>query len=163
MQIQKSKTDGIEIKTKKAVIYLDGAVKINDVELEGTGEYEVAEVSVEGIDDNTYIFQTEELTVGAINFTCKISKEVIEKLSNTKIVIVKLNGNISEAVEQVGQIEPDVAIYLGTDEAQNKLHKSGVTVEETESLKITKADLEGDQKAYFIQVQNAKHESPSES
>jgi len=163
MQIQKSKTDGVEIKTKKAVIYLDGNVKINEVELEGMGEYEVAEVAVEGIDDNTYIFQTEELTIGAVNFTCKIVKEVIEKLSNTKIVIVKLNGNISEAVEQVGQIEPDIAIYLGDEEAEKKLHTSGVTVEKTETLKITKADLEGDQKAYFIQVQNAKCESPTEN
>ncbi len=159
MQITKSKTDGVEIKTKKALIYLNGNVKINDVELEGTGEYEVGEVSVLGIDDNTYFFQAEDMSVSAINFTCKIPKEVIEKLSNSEVAIIKLNGNINEAVEQVGQIEPSATVYLGTQEAEQKLHAGGVTFEKIESLKITKADLEGDQKAYFIQIQDAECET----
>lgn len=163
MQIQKSKTDGVEIKTKKALIYLNGEVKINDVELEGTGEYEVGEVSVFGIDDNTYIFQAEDMSISAVNFTCKIAKEVVEKLSNTEVTIVKLNGNVSEAVEQVGQIEPNITVYIGTDEAEAKLHSGGVSAQKTDSVKITKADLEGDQKAYFIQVQNAKCQTAPEN
>jgi predicted nucleic-acid-binding protein len=156
MQIIKAKTGAVEVKTKKATILIDGVTSINDVELEGTGEYEIGEVSVEGVDDNTYIFQAEDMSVGFVNFTCKITKEVVEKLSNTDVMIIKLNGEIAEAVEQVGQAEPSAAVYLGVVEAEKKLAASGVTFEKVDSIKITKADLEGEQKAYFVEIQDAK-------
>ena len=44
------KENFLEIKTKSAVILIDHKITINDVSLEGAGEYEIGEVAVEGLE-----------------------------------------------------------------------------------------------------------------
>ena len=151
MTIQKNKSGQIEIKTKKALIIIDEKVKINDVDLEGAGEYEIGEVAVEGIDDDTYILQAEDISIGLVNFRRKISKEIVEKLSNTSVLIAKINGHIDEMVEQVGQIEPNIIVYIGGKDEREKLEKTGAGAELVESLKISKPDITENEKTYFIE------------
>ena len=156
MQIQKTKGNELEIKTKKASILFDGCVKINDVELEGAGEYEVGGVAVQGLDDNAYIFQAEDITIGFINFKGKISKEDTEKLSNADALVVRLDGDVRQAVEQVGQIEPNIAIYIGSAESKGQLKTNGVSFKEEDLIKLTKAEAEAEQTAYFVEIVNAQ-------
>lgn len=151
MQIQTNKAGELEIKTKKAVITFDSVTKVNGVELEGTGEYEIGAVAIEGIDDDIYIFKAEDILFGSINFKNKISKENAEKLSNAEILIVRLDGEIEQAVDQVNQIEPNIAVYIGSSEAKEKLSKTSSDFESAELIKITKADI-SEQKAYFIEI-----------
>lgn len=151
MQIQTNENGELEIKTKKAVITFNSVTKVNDVELEGSGEYEIGSVAIEGVDDNIYIFKAEEILFGSINFKNKIPKEDIEKLSNTEILIVRLDGEIEQAVDQVNQIEPNVVVYAGSPEAKEKLSKTSSDFKSTELIKITKADI-SEQKAYFIET-----------
>jgi len=160
MQIQTNKSGELEIKTKKAIITFDHQTKVNDVELEGAGEYETGGVSIEGVDDDIYIFQTEEIIFGSVNFKRKISKENLEKLSNAEILIVRLDGNVQEAVDQANQIEPNITVYAGSHEAEAKLSSSSANFEKKEMIKISKADI-ADQKAFFLEVKNAK-ETPQD-
>lgn len=161
MHIQTNKNGELEIITKKATIVFDHKTKVNDVELEGSGEYEIGSVAIDGIDDDIYIFQTEDLILGSVNFKSKISKEHLEKLSNAEILIVRLDGDVSKAVEQANQIEPNILVYVGDNAAKGKIKSSGVTATDKESLKIAKADI-GESQAYFIEVAtNAKEASPS--
>jgi len=160
MQIQTNKSGELEIKTKKATIALNHETKVNDVELEGAGEYEIGNVSIEGVDDDIYIFQAEEIIFGSVNFKGKISKEHLEKLSNTEILVVRLDGNVTEAVDQANQIEPNITIFAGSAEVKSKLASNGTNFDEKPVLKVSKSDIV-DQKAYFIEVNNGK-EAPQD-
>ena len=155
MQIQTNKSGELEIKTKKAIITFNHQTKVNNVELEGAGEYEIGGVSIEGVDDDIYIFQAEEIIFGSVNFKRKISKENLEKLSNTEVLIVRFDGNVQEAVDQANQIEPNITVYVGSKEVELKLSTSSTNFEKKEMVKVTKADI-ADQKAFFIEVTNAK-------
>ena len=152
MQIQKTKDQQLEVKTKNALIIFDGKITINTVELEGSGDYEVADVIVEGVDDYIYIFKLEDMVVGSVNFRGEISKENVNKLSSADLLIVSLNGHASKAIDQINNIETNATIYIGASESRDILKKNGITAEEIENLKFTKADFTGDQKTYFIET-----------
>lgn len=153
MQFIKNKKSEIELRSKNTVVVFDHGIRVNDVELEGAGEYEIGGVSIEGIDDNIYVFKIEDIALGAVNFKEKISKEDIEKLSNSEVLFVRLDGDIAGAVEQASQIEPKITIYFGDEEAKKKIKLSGVDADDTENLKITRSELEGEQ-AYFFSLAN---------
>ncbi|MDH4358742.1 MAG: hypothetical protein OEV37_02235 [Candidatus Berkelbacteria bacterium] len=151
MQIQKNKDGNLEIKSKKATVVFDGKVVVNDVELEGAGEYEVGEIAIEGIDDDIYIFQIEDVVLGSVNFKSKITKENVERLANCDAVLVRLDGKVHEAVEQAGQIQPDTIIYAGTSRSATELKSSGVSFTKSDSIKLSKADI-GQEKSYFLEL-----------
>lgn len=152
MNISKNKLGQIELKTKKATTVFTDKLTINGIELEGAGEYEIGEVSVEGIEDNLYIFNVEDLAIGLLDFKEKISKEQAETLSNADVLIVRVNGNFKEAAEQVNQIEPKMSIYLGSADSLSQMEKDGFTPEKTEQIKFTKNDVEIEGKSYFIEL-----------
>jgi len=155
MQISKTKNNLLEIKTKSATTLIDHKILINDVSLEGAGEYEIGEVTVEGVDDNIYVCLADEISFAIVNFKEKISKEAIEKLSSVLLLIARVDGNVATAAEQVGQIEPNITIYLGSSESRTKLKAAGITLKETESLKLGKKDLEEAGESYFVEVDYA--------
>ncbi len=152
MQVKSNKNGELEVKTKKGTITIDSKIMINDVELEGAGEYEIADISVEGVDDSTYLLIIEEIPSGIVDFKGEISKECIEKLSNIDLLIARLNGDAEKALDQVNQIEPNLVIYTGAKEVLQKLKAGGVSLSETDELKLTKSDIADEQKAYFIEA-----------
>ena len=155
MQIQVNKAGELELKTKSAAIVFNEAVRVNGIELEGAGEYEIGGISVEGIDEGIYLFQLEDIVVGSANFKGKISKEDLERLSSAEVLVVRLDGSISEAVEQANQTDPQIIIYAGSPSARESVKASGVALEGDSSLKIVKSDLQN-KRAYFIEVSNGK-------
>jgi hypothetical protein len=158
MQISKNKQDLLEIKTKSALILIDHKILVNNVSLEGAGEYEIGEITVEGLDDNIYICQGDDINFAMVNFKEKISKELIEKLSSVSLLFARVDENVDAAIEQVSQIEPNVAVYLGNKSSLGKLKASSVSLKETEILKLTKKDLEGAEDSYFFELDNAPSE-----
>lgn len=155
MQISKNKQDLLEIQTKSATILVDHKVLINDVSLEGPGEYEIGEVAVEGIDDNIYICSADDISFALVNFKEKMSKEAIEKLSSVLLLIARVDEDVAGAIEQVGQIEPNVAIYTGNNQSKEKIKESGITFKESESIKLIKKDLEEAGESYFVEIDYA--------
>lgn len=158
MQISKNKNNLLEIKTKSAVILIDHKTLINNVSLEGAGEYEIGEVSVEGVNDNIYICQADEISFAIVNFQEKVSKENLEKLSSVLLLVARVDGNVESAAEQVGQIEPNITIYTGSELSKAKLKSSGISVEETENLKLSKKDLDEAGESYFVEIDYAAAE-----
>ncbi len=155
MQISKAKNGLIEIKTKAATIQIDHKIVINDVSLEGAGEYEIGEIAVEGIDDNIYICQAEEINFGMVNFIEKISKESIEKLSSVTLLFARVDQNVDAAIEQVSQIEPNLCVYLGDEASFEKLKASSVDIDKVENLKLNKKDLDEAEGSYFLEISDA--------
>lgn len=153
MQFTKNKKNEVELKTKNAVAIFDHGIFVNEIELEGAGEYEIGGISIEGISDNIYIFKVEDIVLGIVNFKEKITKTDIEKLSNSEVLIVRIDGDVTGAVEQATQIEPKITIYLGSPESKEKLASSGVEVRDLENLKITRSELE-EERAYFFDLAN---------
>lgn len=152
MQIQKSK-NSLTIKDKTATINFSTATDINGVELEGSGEYEIGGTIVNGYQENSYLFDVEEISMGSLDFRKNPSSETIEKLSNVEILIALLDGELNKANEVVGQIEPKVAIFAGSEQAAELLNKTSIEFEKIDSLKITKADLGGEEpKNYFFTI-----------
>jgi hypothetical protein len=157
MIITVNKSGLAELKTKKASILFNGQISINDVSLEGAGEYEIGEVSVQGIEDYLYILNSEDLTIGVLDYKCKISKEQTEALSDADVLIVRINGEVKEAVEQVNQIGPKTAIYLGSEGSMAKLQAAGIDFDSTDQIKLTKNDLELEGKSFFMQLNGGEH------
>jgi hypothetical protein len=151
VQVKKNQKNQLEIKTKKGTITIGDQVYINDVDLEGPGEYEIAGISVEGVDDSIYLLNIEDIPSGLVDFKTKISKEKIEKLSDVDFLIAKVNGETEAVIDQVNQIEPKTVVYTGSEGALQKIKSSGVSLNETEELKLTKSDIAEEQKAYFIE------------
>ena len=54
-------------------------------------------------------------------------------------------------LDQVNQIEPNIVIYTGSKEVLQKIKSGGVSLSETEDIKISKPDILDEQKAYFIE------------
>lgn len=151
MQLVKSKNE-IIIKTKKTEIFINGDTKINEIELDGCGEYEIGGVAVIGINDDSYIFQLEDMSLGVIDFKEKFCKEDVDKFSSVDVLLVKLDGNIKEDVQKAGQMEPSILIFSGSEKAKEGVKSSGLTFEESENIKLSKADVGADQKVYFVTV-----------
>jgi len=151
MQIFKNKENHLEIDTKKAVTIINDEILVNDIRLEGAGEYEIGEVAIEGISEDIYLCQAEDIYFALVNFKEKLSKENIEKLSSVSLLISRVDGNLQEALEQIAQIEPNINIYAGGEEDVAKIESAGVTVEKTENIKLSKSDLDTE-KSYFIAV-----------
>jgi hypothetical protein len=151
MQILKNKDNHLEIDTKKAVTVINDEVLVNGVKLEGAGEYEIGEVAIEGISDDIYLCQAEDIYIALVNFKEKLSKENIEKLSSVSLLISRVDGNLTDALEQIGQIEPNINVYVGGEEDITKLESAGVTIEKTENIKLSKTDMDTE-KSYFVAV-----------
>lgn len=151
MQILKNKDNHLEINTKKAVTTINDEILVNDVKLEGAGEYEIGEVAIEGISDDIYLCHAEDIYFALVNFKEKLSKENIEKLSSVSLLISRIDGDLQGALEQIGQIEPNINIYAGSEEDAKKLETAGITIERQENIKLSKPDLDTE-KSYFIAV-----------
>lgn len=153
MQFVKNKKNELELKTKTATAVFDHGIFVNEIELEGAGEYEIGGISIEGVSDDIYVFKVEEIVLGVVDFKKKISKDDIDKLSNSDVLIVRLDGEVASAVEQANQIEPKISIYIGSSESKEKLVSSGVEISAVENVKITRSELE-EERAYFFDLEN---------
>ncbi|PIT97140.1 hypothetical protein COT77_03040 [Candidatus Berkelbacteria bacterium CG10_big_fil_rev_8_21_14_0_10_41_12] len=152
MQIRLEK-DALNVKDKSALIKFSQKTEVNDILLEGEGEYEIGGVIVTGIDKNSYIFDIDDISLGYMDFNEKVDPEMVEKLSNVEALIVCLDGELDKVLDAISQIEPRVAIFVGDQKAEEKLSHSSTKFEKTESLKLAKSDLTDEEtKNYFFQV-----------
>lgn len=150
MQIQKSK-NSLVIKDKSSTITFGGTTSINDVELEGAGEYEIGGTIVTGFQENSYLFDIEEISMGSVDFRKSPNEKTIERVSNVEVFVALLNGELNKANDVVSQSEPKVAIFAGSSQAAELLSKTSIKFEKIDSLKISKADLGGEEpKNYFF-------------
>lgn len=149
MQIIYLGEGNFELKTKSATILTGKEIKINDFVLPGDGEYEVADIQVEMI-DNITAFHNEELNIIYLDKRKKIlSDKEIERVNGADILFVGVGGgevfDPKGAVEAINQIEPKIIIPMYYQDISEFLKVIGGPHEESELFKITKSQVNVDE------------------
>lgn len=143
-----------ELKTKTGTITTGEVTKINDYVIPGSGEYEVAEIQTEVIDEITSI-HAEELNIVYLDNRKKIlSDKEVERVNGADILFVPVGGgpvfDPKQALEAINQIEPKIVIPMHFEDAGEFIKIVGGTPETLETLKITKSQINDEQKKVVI-------------
>jgi L-ascorbate metabolism protein UlaG (beta-lactamase superfamily) len=147
------------------------AVKGNDYQFDGPGEYEVNAVFVTGIatwhkgepgkrERNTaFLYEFDDMSIGHLgDLGEKLNRRQIEALNSPDVLLVPVGGgdvlDAAMAVEVITELEPRIVIpmhyaqpglKLELDPLEKFLKEMGVEVAEPmPSLKLRKSDLTGD-------------------
>lgn len=148
MQIKCVGNGNCEIRTKNAVVYTDPA-KINDFSFDHEGEYEIANVMVEGIqidDEHTiFVFNVEDVKITHLDgLSRKLDNKELEFLSTADVLIVPYNENKTMSTEQIQEIvnmvDPKIVI-LANFKNLDELTKAFGNVENQTILKLSKSNL----------------------
>ena len=146
MQIEWKGNNKIEIKTKGATISTGEKIKINDVELLGPGEYEVAGVEAFGIAQEIYVFRVEDIGIGYFDSINRaLSAEEIKTLSDISIAIIPVGGkNVideNKAADIIKALEPTIVIPIENDNFDKFCKLVGKCQEPVNSYKVTKQQI----------------------
>lgn len=141
----------IEIKTKNAVIKTGDEVYINDINLPGLGEYEVAGVEASSTIKGIFRFRVEDVVVVYFDgLNRKLSDQEVESLSDVAIALLPVGGgkvlDSKSAIAFVKELEPKVVIPIEMEDPKAFCEQVGGCEEPIDSYKITKqllATMEG--------------------
>lgn len=157
MQIIKNSSGFVELKTKNATITLGSGVQINEVALNGPGEYDVAGVAVVGYSGEEHPFysiEIEEMTVCFFpNKPQKLSDNSKESLGNVDIAVVPVNGGstVADTMALINSLEPNIVIPIGENTSIDEFSKqAGSAVENLDSLKIQKSMFLPDERRIIV-------------
>ena len=147
MQIDWKGADKIEIKTKGATISTGAKIKINEVELLGPGEYEIAGVEIFGIANDIYLFKVEDINIGYFNSINRaLSADEIKELSDISIAIIPIGGkgviDENKAVDIIKAIEPTIVIPIESAGLDKFCKIIGNCQDPISSYKTTKQQIE---------------------
>lgn len=146
MQIEWKGANKVEIKTKAATITTSEKIKINEIELPGQGEYEIAGVEVFAIANDVYVFKIEDINVGYFDgLNRALSTDEIKELSDISIAIIPVGGkgtiDENKAADVIKAIEPSVVVPIESDSFDKFCKLIGKCQEPIDSYKITKQQL----------------------
>ncbi|MBI2263119.1 MBL fold metallo-hydrolase [Candidatus Berkelbacteria bacterium] len=100
-----------EIKSGENLIKTGQTTAVNDVSLDGPGEYEIARIMVLGFNPQIFLFKTEALNLVHLGKLDRpLTDAELEHLNNVDILIVSLEGGSKKALELINQIEPKIVI-----------------------------------------------------
>lgn len=159
MQINWQGKDKIIIKSKNAVIETGEVNKVNEVELLGPGEYEIAGIEIFGISEGIYLFRIEDMTVAYLDkINRTLTDKEIEDLSDVAIVIIPTGGegviDAKAAANIIKSVEPKIVIPTNSENFADFCKIIGGCQDPRDNIKITKQQLieqEG-QKVYLLKV-----------
>lgn len=100
-----------EIKSGENLIKTGQTTAVNDVSLDGPGEYEIARIMVLGFNPQIFLFKTEALNLVHLGKLDRpLTDAELEHLNNVDILIVSLERGSKKALELINQIEPKIVI-----------------------------------------------------
>lgn len=154
MQINFLGEGKFEIKTKNAKILTGDKIQINDFLIPGKGEYEIAEVAVEYLED-ILIFNAEEINLVYLDQRNKpLNDEEMEQISQADILFLPVAGanvyTVKQAMEVINQIEPKIIIPMHYDKIEEFSQQEGIKVETMETLKISKSQITDESRKIII-------------
>ena len=146
MQIKYLGKDNFEIKDKKATVYTGEPTRVNDVELAGPGEYEIAGIFIDGLNDGIYIFNLEEMTVAHLGQLSRIlTDSEVDKINGVDILMVPVGKDKALspklAIEVINQIDPKIVIPMDLGALDEFCKMEGVSLPKEAVFKIAKNDL----------------------
>lgn len=152
MIIQLNQTE-VEVKTKSATLQFEKKL-VNSIALNGPGEYEVADMSIEVFSNGVIAMTTEGLLVCFIVQPISHKEtEVLNALQEVDVAIVKFSeGRLSAADGQklLQLIEPKITIPVNHGSEQQFCKLIGGCPEPTKQLKITKTQLQTDDQTRVV-------------
>lgn len=146
MQIKLLNKDKIEIKTKDATIIAGDEVKINDVKLLGSGEYEIGGVEVFGLVDNVYVFHTDGIAIGYFyGLNRDLTDLEIESLNMVEIAILPVGGgnvlDSKKALSLAKRIDTRIIIPVQVEDTKEFCDEVGDCLEPVDVFKTTKQQV----------------------
>lgn len=154
MQLSRTNDALVMVKTKLATLTLNDGITINDKQLPGPGEYEVADIFAEVTPDLAH-FHAEELTLAYLGHKKRaVTDEELGHLENVDILLIAVDSENPEELAAISKltaaIEPRIIVLIGADPTTfAKLR--GTTPEVVETLKLSRKDLpEGEARAYIL-------------
>ena len=130
----------VSAKTKTAIIQLGSNLQIDQFQIPGPGEYDVASVHCEGKNLSTgqvFWFRTEELS---LSFLTKLDTDLTknDEASNTDILVVDLRSDDSvDALKVIlKKVEPAYLFLTGSRPAADFIEALGLPRYESSTLKI---------------------------
>lgn len=139
MNISHQGKDCFRIKTKDALIITGPEPQINQVKLEGRGEYEVAEVVAEGLFDGVYIFEAEGLRIVYLdNLNRALTEKEVDQLGQVDILIIPANSVFSA---NVSALEPKITLPCLVEDAKKFCSQHQCRPAKDKVLKIKPSQL----------------------
>ncbi len=146
--------DKFEFKTKNGNVLLNNTVKIDNEEINDSGEYEIGGIEVEIMGD-IKIIRTEGMAIGYL-YNCKksLTEEELEFLSNIDILLVPIGDDkvfsAKEAVDAVSNIEPRIVIPMHFQDLSEFCKGEGNCGEPQDNLKITRDKLPQEERQIIV-------------
>lgn len=159
MQILYYGTGKFLLKTKKATIELDDKIKINDFIIEGSGEYEVGGTEAECI-DGVAMLRAEDINIIYLDKRKKeLTDKELDRIEDVDIAFVPIGGedvyDPKEAIRAINDLDPAIVIPMHYKDASAFSKLEGVSPETQDELKITKANInQEERKVYILNAKN---------
>lgn len=155
MQISVTGDSKCRLKTKTATIELDGQLKINDLVLDGPGEYEKAGVFAEVTPDLAHLHIETLVIAVAGQKKRQVTETELARLEDVDLLFVHADNESADELQTIakliGEIEPRIVILVGVQKGETFARIGGQTPETVENIKMTKSDLpEGERKIYLL-------------
>jgi len=145
--------ENFSIRTKSNSLKIGGKIQLDELGIDGPGEYEVGGTQVEIIDGIIQVY-AEGITLGHIKKGKIYSDQDLEALSGIDILIIGVGGGefteTKTALAIINQIDPNIVIPMHSGNLAEFAKEEGVSVEGKDELKITKIDLPEDERQVTI-------------
>lgn len=133
--------EGLVLKNAKDEILLGETPKVNGVNLNGKGEYEVGGVSARGLSENCYFFTVSGTGLTFLRFEEALSPSDLEIVSQSDILLLSLEKTgkekFSKLVNVVSQVDPRLLVVSDHENSSSFVKTLGVKEETLSQVKVT--------------------------
>lgn len=159
MQVKKVDQNLYEIKSKEAILTLDGGIKVGDIEISSPGEYEIGGIFITGIASLEQTIFTLEVEDMNLCFLAKLQKplttEALDEIQNIDILFLPVGGEgtlgAKEASSLLQKIDPKVVIPIYLEDEAAFLKEEGEANPRREKvLKIVANQLPEEERELII-------------
>lgn len=154
MIIKKQSPESWIIKTQKSKITFNSSVLLDEFKIPGSGEYEVKGIQAE-ISSGIYTFYIEDLILIYLGKNKKdFTAEEIKKIAKSDILMLPVSGNdtmdTKTALKIISEAEPSIVIPIHYTNIDELVKSEAIKVEELEELKITKNDINKEERKVIV-------------
>jgi len=139
-----------KIKCKEGIIETGEHIKINNFEITGPGEYEVAGLSVEMLPGIGMIYAEDMNIVYFAKDT--LTESELEKVENTDILMIPVDEKMTakSALEIANKIEPKIIIPMYYKSIDEFTKLEGISPEKLPELKVSKNILPEEERKVVV-------------
>lgn len=149
MKIERLSENQFVIESLESKILAGQKCQVNSLELQGPGEYEIANVITVGLAANSYLFQTEGINLVFLGQDSHLGSDDLEKIDGVDVLILGVSDP-KGATEIIEEVDPKVVIPYAAADLGQFLKAVGVKGETLPSYKLTKKSLPTEEERKII-------------